>query len=102
MSLQAPREKVTVAPLRKEIVREGRGFRFLMRVRGSRRTVWVVVADEALLINNQKATDTELQAKFELYLAYFRYLADEKFHRGRLAADGTVVITTEDVLTSLD
>jgi|SRR5208283_2852215 len=102
MSLQTPREKIKIAPLRKEIMRDSRGFGFVMRLRGSSRTLSVVVSDEALLMGNRKATDIEMQAKFESNLAYFQYLAGEKFHRGRLAADGAVLITAEDVLPSLD
>ena len=82
-----------------EIVREDYGYVFPMRVVGSSRTLRVVVADEALTIEDRMAADEELQAEFENQMPSFESLAGEKYDLGHVTADGVVLITAGDLVS---
>ena len=81
-----------------EIVRENYGFGFPMRIVGSSRTLRVVVADEALIIEDRTADDEELQAEFENHISSFESLACEKYGLGHVTTDGIVFITAGDLV----
>jgi hypothetical protein len=84
-----------------EIVRENYGFAFPMRIVGSSRTLRVVVADDALIIENRTAADEELQADFENHISSFESLACEKYDLGHVTADGVVFISAGDLVSLL-
>ena len=82
-----------------EIVRENYGFAFPMRIVGSSQTLRVIVAEEALLLEDRTAADEELQAEFENHLSSFESLAAEKYDLGHVTDDGIVFITAGDLVS---
>ena len=83
-----------------EVVQENYGFAFPMRIVGSSRTVRVIVANEALVIEDRTAADDELQAELEDHMSSFESLAGEIFDLGRVTADGIVLITADDLVSA--
>ncbi len=93
---------MSLQSIKGEIVQENYGFVFAMRVPGSSKTVRVVVANEALEIEDPTAADEELQAEFEQQVSYFEYVANEKYDQGRIAPDGVILITAGDLVNLLN
>jgi hypothetical protein len=81
-----------------ETVREANGFSFLMRVAGTQRDIRVFVADDALGGDAPTSDDGELRVQLETERAALEAVANEKFCRGRVAADDLVTITLSDVV----
>jgi len=84
-----------------EIGRENYGFSFPMRIVGSSRTLRVVVAEEALLLEDRTAADEEMQAEFENRISSFESLAREKYGLGHVTADGVLFISEGDLVSLL-
>ena len=84
-----------------EIGRENYRFSFPMRIVGSSRTLRVVVAEEALLLEDRTAADEEMQAEFENRISSFESLAREKYGLGHVTADGVLFISEGDLVSLL-
>jgi hypothetical protein len=81
-----------------EVVREGHGISFFMRVCGSPQTVRIVVSEDALDADDATPNDDELLAQFEADREALEAVACEKYAHGRVAADGVIMITAADVI----
>lgn len=81
-----------------ELVREERGFSFSMRVAGTLQTIRVFISDDALEGDFDLPDEKELRAQLEADFSALEAVANEKFCRGRVAADGVVAVTLADVM----
>ncbi len=80
-----------------DVVREGHGFSFVMRVSGSQQTVRVVVFEDALDGVDATSNDDDLLAQFEADREALEAIACEKYAHGQVASNGMITITVADV-----
>jgi hypothetical protein len=80
-----------------DVVREGHGFSFVMRVSGSQQTVRVVVSEDALDGVDATSNDDDLLAQFEADREALEAIACEKYAHGQVASNGVITITVADV-----
>jgi hypothetical protein len=85
-----------------EAVREENGFSFAMRIRGAQQTVRVFVSDDALEGDSALPDDDELRSQLEADRLALEAIANEKYSRGHVAADGVVAITLSDVMKFIE
>jgi hypothetical protein len=84
-------------PIDSRVVREDNGFSFIMRVAGTQQTVRVFVSEDALEGESVLADDKEMLAQLDADRSALEALANEKYCRGQVAADGVVAITFVDI-----
>jgi hypothetical protein len=81
-----------------DVVREGHGFSFSMRIVGSQQIVRIIVSEDALDGDDLEPNDDDLLAQFQADREALEALACEKYANGRIAADGMIIITAADVI----
>jgi hypothetical protein len=81
-----------------DVVREGHGFSFLMRIVGSQQIVRIIVSEDALDGDDLAPNDDDLLTQFQADREALEALACEKYANGRIAADGMIIITAADVI----
>ncbi len=93
MTLEATNEKAT---------REEFGYSFPMRISGSVRSMRVCVSEDALVVKSPAQDETELQDRLYEDRAALEAVAREKYDRGRVSADGKILITATDALSLIE
>ncbi len=89
---------MTLEATDEEPTREEFGYSFPMRVSGSVQTMRVCVSEDALVINSPAQDEMELRNRLHEDRAALEAVAREKYDRGRVSADGKILITATDAL----